>query len=341
MQDCAAPHPHALRLLFGGDVMLGRLVKQAIARQGAGYPLAPVHALLAAADAVVVNLECALTDVAEVWQGAPKAFYFAGPSNAAKGLAEAGVSLVSLANNHVLDFGAAGLQDTLAALERWGIAHAGAGMDVGEARTPGFITRRGFSIGMTAWCDHQADFAAGVDRPGVAYLDWERPMKEILEQVRQDARRLGDAGTDFPVLSLHWGPNWALRPEAAFIDLAHGAIDAGFRMVYGHSAHVFQGIEFYRGCPILYAAGDMVDDYYVDTAYRNDRQILFEVELSDGRVERVTCYPVVIEREQVRPARGAEMAAIGKALQARCAMVGTTLQGDGDKVWVDNPGASP
>lgn len=163
--------PAALRLVFGGDVMLGRLVREAMLRDGVDTPLGAVSALLRAADLAVANLECAITGHAERWPGAPKAFYFGAAPMAAQALRDAGIGLLGLANNHILDYGVPGLLDTLSVLDAHGIAHAGAGRDLEAALLPAIALRRGLRVGMAAFCDHQADFAAGLDRPGMAWLD--------------------------------------------------------------------------------------------------------------------------------------------------------------------------
>ncbi len=75
----------------------------------------------------------------------------------------------------------------------------------------------------------------------------------------------------------------------------------GWRILFGHSAHVFHGIEIYRGCPVIYAAGDLVDDYYVDPVFRNDCQLLFELSLGPAGLDRIDLYPVLIRNCRTRP----------------------------------------
>ncbi len=331
------PAAGSARVIFAGDIMLGRNVAEAIARHGPAYPVAPIAPLLQAADAVVANLECALTDGADQWQGVPKTYYFGAPSAAAQGLAEVNVSMVSLANNHVLDFGPSGLRDTVAVLDRCGIGHAGAGADWQAARAPAFLRRQGITLGMVAWCDHQADFAAGERHPGIAYLDLQ-DREGALAMFAHDVRRLRDAGADWPVLSVHWGPNWTAQPSPEIVQLGRDAIDAGFRIVFGHGAHVFHGVDVYRGCPILYGVGNLVDDYYVDPGWRNDRQLLFELELTAGTLAAVRLHPVVIEGMRVRPAVAAETEAILAQAEERCAALGTRLQRDAQHGRIDPGG---
>jgi poly-gamma-glutamate capsule biosynthesis protein CapA/YwtB (metallophosphatase superfamily) len=228
-------------LMLGGDVMLGRSVGQHIRLYGPHYPLGGIADLMHQADVVIVNLECAITSSSQQWSGAPKAFYFGAPPDAVQALLDAGVGGVSLANNHILDFDVAGLFDTLNTLREHGIGCVGAGADSDKACAPLFFEHGGIKFGMVAFCDHQADFAAGGHRPGIAYLDL-TDEAAALEQLRVGLLRIKKGNADWPILSLHWGPNRANRPARHFIDLAHAAIEMGYRILFGHSAHVVHGV---------------------------------------------------------------------------------------------------
>lgn len=316
------------RVMFGGDVMLGRIVKEYILLHGPQYPLGPVAGLMRSADLTVVNLECAITTSDRTWPGAPKAFYFGAPPQAMQSLADAGVDLVSLANNHVLDYGVEGLIETLQLLRRHHIVQCGAGANLAQARKPAIVERAGMRFGMAAFCDHQEDFAAFPDAPGMAYLDLEDETA-TLAAWRVALQSLQREQVDWPILSLHWGPNMVLRPSPRFRRLAHAAIDMGWKILFGHSAHVFQGIELYRGCPILYAAGDLVDDYYVDPEFANDHQLLIELELTRTALRRILVHPVFIEDCQVRPATGERYARVRDTMSALCREMGAVFGKDG------------
>ncbi|MGX9219528.1 CapA family protein [Massilia varians] len=314
-----------LRLLLGGDLMLGRMVASCIWRFGPGYPLGGLAALLRQADLALVNLECAITDSMACWRGAPKAFYFGGPPEAVLSLTGAGIGLASLANNHLLDYDFQGLHDSIAALGRHGVAHAGAGRDLGAALAPAIVECKGMRVGMAAFCDHQRDFAASSDRAGIAWLDMmdEAAALAAFEQV---LRPLTEAQVAWPILSLHWGPNFAWHPALVMRRLGHGAIDMGWKVVFGHSAHVFQGIELYQGCPILYAAGDLVDDYYVDPDFRNDHQLLFELELAADALRRILLHPLFIARCRSNRADDAQADWIGRRMETLCRELGTRFE---------------
>jgi poly-gamma-glutamate synthesis protein (capsule biosynthesis protein) len=318
----------ALRLLFGGDVMLGRLVGDAMLREGADYPLGAVSALLRGASLAIANLECAVCEPAERWHGAPKAFYFRAPPLAGQALRDAGIGLVSLANNHILDYGVQGLLDTLRILDAQGIAHAGAGAGLDAALAPVIVERQGVRIGMAAFCDHQADFAAAPEHAGMAWIGLHDEAAAIDEFTRALAP-LRAAGVRWPILSLHWGPNMVSEPSDRQRRLARAAIDVGWKIVYGHSAHVFQGVELVEGCPILYAAGDLVDDYAVDPEFRNDHQLLFELQLGDDALERIVMHPLFIRRCRVFPANSAQRAWIAERMRGLCADLGTDVDVDG------------
>ncbi len=323
-----------VRLTLAGDVMLGRLVAQKIKTQGPGYPLGGVAAIMRRADLTLVNLECAITPAHQPWRGAAKAFYFGAPPEAVQTLLDAGVDGVSLANNHVLDFDIAGLQDTLRMLSQHGIGYSGAGIDLEAARAPLFFERNGIKFGMAAYCDHQADFAAQVHGPGIAYAEL-ADEAAALRQFRLGLARIRAGQADWPILSLHWGTNWAERPPPRFVRLAHAAIDMGYRILFGHSAHVFQGVEIYRGCPILYAAGDLVDDYYVDPRFRNVHQLLFELELSQSALQRILLHPVLIGECRASLATGEAFAYIASRMTERCRELGSRVDGQDGRLWID------
>jgi len=323
----------ALRVMLGGDVMLGRLVKECILRFGVDYPLGLISDLMQRADLTIVNLECAITAATDIWPGARKAFYFGAPPQAVDALVDAGIDLVSLANNHVLDYGVEGLMDTLRHLRGNGIRHAGAGVDIDEALAPAIIERGGLRFGMAAFCDHQADFAAHKGSPGIAWLDFD-DEPAVIESWRNALASMRRAAVDWPILSLHWGPNMVLRPSDRFVRLAHAAIDMGWKILFGHSAHVFQGIEIYHGCPIFYATGDLVDDYYVDPDFDNDHQLLFELELAGTALRRIRLYPVFIERCQTVIANDAQFGRIADRMTAACAEMGTKVQRSGKEIWI-------
>jgi poly-gamma-glutamate synthesis protein (capsule biosynthesis protein) len=222
----------------------------------------------------------------------------------------------------------------LRVLDAHGIAHTGAGPDLAWALTPAVVSCGDDLVGMAAFCDHQGDFAATDDHPGIAWLglDDETAATDAFARALAPMRA---AGVRWPVLSLHWGPNMVEAPAPRLRRLARAAIDVGWKIVYGHSAHVFHGIELYRGWPILYAAGDLVDDYAVDAHLRNDHQLLFDVQLDDDALRRIVLHPVFIRHGRAAPADHTQRTWTYTRMQALCRDLGTPTRLDGDLLVIE------
>lgn len=322
--------PRARTILFGGDVMLGRGVNAMVRKAGPGHPFGPLQAVTRRADLFLANLECAITPSRQRYSGPPKAFYFRADPAGVDVLTHAGVGVVSLANNHALDADRAGLRDTLALLGTCHIAHAGAGADLEAARCPAIVLISGVRFGVLSCCDHQADFAAGQSRPGIWYLDLEEPAAQLplLEAVEALA-----AQVDHVIVAVHWQPNWAPVVAECYRRLARCLVEAGARVVWGHSPHHFQGVEWIGDGVALYSTGDLVTDYAVDRAYRNDRQLLFEVSLGAAGVTRVRAFPLELTYGQTQPAARAVRSWIESRFEDMCRQVGSKVIADHE--WLE------
>jgi poly-gamma-glutamate capsule biosynthesis protein CapA/YwtB (metallophosphatase superfamily) len=285
-----------MKLLLTGDVMLGRLVDQAIAYYGIEYPMGGISAVFKDSDYRIVNLECAITSCEQKWRLNPKVFYFKASPIAVKILSSLNVNLVSLANNHSLDFDYQGLKETLELLKCHDIKSAGAGLNLEQAHMPVIDNIQRWSIAMAAFCDHQLDFAANSNTPGIAVIDLS-DLNSVYKKFKQSLDLMG--GVDIPILSLHWGPNFSQRPSELFRKIAHNAIDIGYKLIYGHSAHCFLGMEVYKNIPIIYGAGDCIDDYYVDPIYKNDNQLLYQLEYYDNHWQQILLHPIFIKECRV------------------------------------------
>lgn len=324
------PADTTVRLLLGGDTMLGRKVNEVIAIHGTSYPFGPLIERTRAADLVFVNLECAITPHATRYAGPEKAFYFRANSRAIDVLQHAGVDLVSLANNHVLDAGEQGLADTIDLLDEAGIAHAGAGKTLAEASRPAIVEHDDLRFGLLAYCDHQADFAAGDTEPGIRYIDVDVP--ETANMLADEVAALA-SDVDCLVVAMHWQPNWAPYIEPTYRSLARRLVDAGADVVWGHSPHHFQGVEWIGDSVVLYSTGDLVDDYAVDPTYRNDRQLLFEVMLTQHWVERVRAFPLELDVARTAPAGDEAREWIIRRFAQFCRQVGSRIEVG--RRWID------
>jgi poly-gamma-glutamate synthesis protein (capsule biosynthesis protein) len=274
-----------VRIGLTGDVMLGRLVDRRQRRRPVTVVWGDLLDRLRALDGLFVNLECCLSTRGEPWRRTYRPFHFrADPTWAVPALRAAGVDCCALANNHVLDYEVAALRDTLGTLDDADLRHAGAGRDREAAFDPATVTVDGVDVAFVSLTDNTPEYAATSDRPGTAHVDIDVDDLETRTVVRETLDRAAATGPDLLVASLHWGPNMVVEPPESFRRFGRWLVDEGVDVVHGHSAHVFQGVEVYRGRPILYDTGDFVDDYAVDDELRNDRSFLFEVTVTDAGV---------------------------------------------------------
>jgi poly-gamma-glutamate capsule biosynthesis protein CapA/YwtB (metallophosphatase superfamily) len=317
-----------ITLALTGDVMLGRGVAESLDhRMRPEEPWGDVRPLLDDADLRIINLECAVTDNEQPWTRTPKVFHFRAPPSAIETLRTARIDACSLANNHTLDFEEQGLLDTLEHLDAAGIRHAGAGRKREEAAdtavlaVPSDPTRR---VALLAFTDNEPPFAAGADWPGTNYLPVSL-QPDVLLRVEKAVATLREMGVETVIFSNHWGPNMVRRPRELFRRFARAVIDRGADIFYGHSAHVFQGVEIYRGKPIIYDTGDFIDDYAVDPRMRNDWSFLFRVSLEEGGFQRLELTPVKLSYARVDLAKGGEREKILDRMERLSAEMGTVF----------------
>ena len=232
------------------------------------------------ADVRVVNLETSVTRCDDFAVG-KAVHYRMHPANLPC-LVAARPDVCVLANNHVLDFGRRGLEETLDSLAGAGLRTAGAGRDVDEARRPAVVAVRGgarvlvFSFGMAS-SGIPRSWAAGEGLAGVDFVaaPSDAAAASIVRRVRQ-VKRPGDVA----VASVHWGSNWGYGIPRGQVRFAHALIDGGVDVVHGHSSHHPRPLELYRGKLILYGCGDFIDDYEGITGYeqfRDDLRLLYFV----------------------------------------------------------------
>lgn len=233
----------------------------------------------------VINLETAVTTSSDFAVG-KSVHYRMHPANIGA-LEVVRPDVCALANNHVLDFGPAGLVETLDVLDRAGLRYAGAGRSAGQARRPVAVPLAGgrrvlvIAVG-TVSSGIPARWAAGPDRPGVALVDPSDPAdaEEVLAATAR-ARAPGDV----VVVSIHWGANWGYRVPSEQVRFAHRLVEGGVDVVHGHSSHHPRGIEVHRGRLIVYGAGDLVDDYEGISGYeeyRDDLRVAYLPTLTAG-----------------------------------------------------------
>jgi poly-gamma-glutamate capsule biosynthesis protein CapA/YwtB (metallophosphatase superfamily) len=302
---------------LAGDTMLGRGVARTLATTPPQALVAPeVRDALGEADLVVLNLECCISERGRPWPAPGKPFFFRAPPRAVELLVLLGTDCVTLANNHALDYGFDALADTLEHLAAADITAVGAGPDREQARRPVTLAAGGLRVAVLGVSDHPPDFAAGPDRPGIAFADLGRQVPDwLLQTVRE-------ADAEVVLVTPHWGPNMTSTPVGHVRRAAAALVDAGATLVAGHSAHVPHGV----AGPVLYDLGDFLDDYRVDPRLRNDLGLLFLVTLDEHGPIRLDAFPLKLEFCHTRLAAGEDAAWMRRRFRAACADLGTELE---------------
>lgn len=252
-------------------------------------------------DVRIVNLETAVTTCPAAWPG-KDVLYRTHPENVAV-LRAARIDCCALSNNHILDWGYAGLLETLDSLHLAGLATAGAGRDRPEAQAPAVIDAAAgqvlvLGLGATS-SGIPSEWTATADRPGIDMFNG--GASGVAEGI---AARLAPVRRprDVVVASIHWGPNWGYHVPEEHQRLAHELIDVGgVDVVHGHSSHHPLGIELYRGRLILYGCGDFITDYEGIAGfeeYRDDLVLAYfpTLDTATGRLIGLSISPFQLRR---------------------------------------------
>ena len=266
----------------------------------------------AAPDVRLINLETSISASNDYWKG-KGIHYRMNPQNITS-LTAAGIDVCALANNHVLDWGHAGLMETLATLHKVNIKTAGAGSNTLAAEAPAVINTGKrqrvivFSLGLPS-SGIPPSWAASPNRPGVVLL--KNLSAKSARQVRQKVQAIKRNG-DVVVASVHWGGNWGYDIPRRQTEFAHRLIDAGgVDIVHGHSSHHVKAIEVYKGKLILYGCGDFLNDYEGIAGYeefRADLSLMYFATLdsSTGKLLELQMTATRIKQFQVQRASPAD-----------------------------------
>ncbi len=243
-----AAQPEEITIAAVGDIMLGHRTEPVLKKLGPQYPFVEVQPFLDKADIVVGNLESPISTRGTAVEN--KKFTLRAGPVAVEALTAAGVHVVTLANNHSMDFGPLALQDTLEILDENGILYSGAGMDIDDARAPAILKIKGKTIAFLSYSlTFPLEFYASAKRPGTA-PGYQEFVKADVEKIRPLA--------DLVVVSFHWGAELMTAAKEYQVELGHQAIDWGADLVLGHHPHVLQEIELYKGRLIAYSLGNFV-----------------------------------------------------------------------------------
>ena len=269
-----------------GDIMLARTIGEMIESEGIEAPFAFTADTLSTADITLGNLECSIST-----RGTPedKKYTFRAPLAAAESLQSAGFDLVSLSNNHILDYGPRALEDTLAELTANDIRTVGAGMDNSEAYKPVFFEVNGLRLAFLAFTDvPNTDYdylawEAGPERPGIAWAHAEQ-----IESGIRDAK----TQADLVIVLFHNGYEIIQKVSDLQQQAAHLAVDSGADLVIGSHPHVLQRIEEYNGSLIVYSMGNFVFDNFL---FPPNYSAILSVTLNKEGVESYELIDVVVQ----------------------------------------------
>jgi len=253
---CSGQEDHSesatgLMVTFGGDVMLGNWIIDITEQKGFEYSFKNIKKYFSNADISFCNLESPFTDAGIPYE---KEYVFKVPPGYSQILKLAGIDVVSLANNHMMDYGEEGLLNTINTLKEYGIYYCGAGINKKEASEPVILEKEGVKLGFLSYSmTFPQEFWAAVDTPGTAY-PYEEEMVSAVEELEKDV--------DISIVSFHWGAEKSNHPKEYQVEFAHKAIDSGADIIVGHHPHVVQGVEVYKKKIIFYSLGNLIFGSY-------------------------------------------------------------------------------
>jgi poly-gamma-glutamate synthesis protein (capsule biosynthesis protein) len=282
-----------------GDIIFYGSVESYMKKYGDHYLLESYGPLMKKSDIVLGNLETSISK-----RGVPvedKQYTFRGKPEALKTLKNNNFTAVSIANNHVLDYGVEAFLDTLNYLEKYELLYAGGGRNKEEALKGILIEKNGIKVGFLAFTKvvPLVEWYAGKNKPGIigAYMVHEKEFVKAIKDMKQNC--------DVLVVSVHWGKesSTVIREEEQYI--GRRMIDAGADIIMGHHPHVVQGIEIYKGKPIFYSLGN-----FIFTKSRNDlnnKTIMANVTVDkEGNIIDINIIPGNINNGKPTPMEGAE-----------------------------------
>jgi poly-gamma-glutamate capsule biosynthesis protein CapA/YwtB (metallophosphatase superfamily) len=285
----------------------------------------------AGTDVRIINLETSITESEDYWPD-KEVLYRMHPRNMGC-ITAARIDCCCLANNHVLDWGYAGLRETLRTLDLAGVARAGAGENIAAAGAPASLNIAGkgrvlvFSLGSTT-SGIPRKWGATEDEPGINLLEdlSEGTACRIASQILKQAQP-----HDVTIASIHWGDNWGYDIPAEQIDFAHRLIEEGVSIVHGHSSHHVKTIEVYLDRPILYGCGDLLTDYEGIGGYeefRSDLALIYlaKFDVRNNRLVELRMVPFQARQFRLHRASADDAAWLRDVLNRLGAPFGTRVQ---------------
>jgi poly-gamma-glutamate synthesis protein (capsule biosynthesis protein) len=322
-----------ISLLSVGDITIGRELTFTIETKGADSLFAGTVDLLKNADITVGTLESSISD-----RGEPKfesEYAFRAVPDAARGLANAGFDVLSLATPHIMDYGSAALEDTIKFLSQYNVSTVGAGSYLHEARQPAILTLKNTKVAFLAYY-HTSQY-------GISYADEEHPgpMLASFSLMQQDIAQAAKEA-DIVVVFIHWGviqsKNIITARQQFF---AHSIIDFGADVVLGQQLHVLKGIEIYQGKAIVYSLADFIFELYDK---QHSKIVLPKFYFQDGKLKQIELTPIWVDNPKAKYQpqllhEEAAQTALEK-YQKLCEALNTKMEIEGGKGWIRLEGVS-
>ncbi|MCL6588739.1 MAG: CapA family protein [Firmicutes bacterium] len=272
-------------LIAVGDICFAGIEKKVI--EDPEYPWAGTKSILQSGTILVGNQEVPYSTRGSIYT--QKKWTFRMDPRTARSLTTAGFRVVTLANNHIMDYGPLAMQDTLNILDELKIAHTGAGNSLSEAREPAILTASdGTTFAFLAYSLVYPElFWASSKRPGTPYGDPAYFVPDI-----QKAKTLAD----YVVVSFHWGNELLFYPKPYQKLYGRKCIDAGASIVLGHHPHVLQGVEAYKGGLIAYSLGNFI---FGSPSVKIKDSIILAVDYDENGLVQARLFPVNVSRYEV------------------------------------------
>lgn len=313
------PVPHANQAIVHSAATAAYNLKFGSKLEALRYPLRRLRPLFQQADITFVNLETPLSDTAR------QVGDYRTPAGFAAVLRWAGISAVTVANNHSFDAEECGFRDTLRNLRAAGVGYVGGGLDLASATRPLLLERKGIRIGFLGYSQFsnagEPAFAAA-HRPGIAPMD--------PELIKEDIRRLRPK-VDFVAVAVHWGTDHSDRVSPLNREFAHQIIDDGADMVLGAHSPFPKGIEIYRNKPIVYSQAHVISGH---EHLKWGDNILVRITLARSSIENVEIVPIAgagIDLAQPFPLTGGRATRLLEKIRRLSAALNTDMEIDGDR----------
>ena len=301
-----------------GDIMLDGTARPVLKNMGYDYPFVKMIPYFSDAQIVFGNLEGPLTNRGTPEQDKPFVFR-SPPDEVSAALKNAGFNVVSLANNHTLDYGADGLAQTIETLDATGIQHVGAGENLVASRKPAFFkidNQRVAILGYSMTLPEQ--FYSGKNKPGTAFGHEEHVRDDVIAARAQ---------ADIVLVAFHWGQEGKTVLRDYQVRLGHLAIDSGASAVIGHHPHILQGIERYKDGVILYSLGNFTFGSY---SPRSTRSAVAQLRFVDKRLHSLALFPINVNNFEVQfqpqPLHGEAADAVIAELHSLSAALNTDIR---------------